>query len=85
MVVSGKMERASISPWPYDRGSELLVSGRNRCSYLRSEELGGRVDIRVVGGDMDEPVDIVFGNGLGDPLGSLDVDILVREVPEAGR
>jgi hypothetical protein len=51
--------------------------------YLGSEELGGRVDIGVVGGDMDVPVDVIFGNSLDDSLGSFDVDILEGEVSNA--
>lgn len=33
---------------------------------------------------MDVPVNVVFGNGLGDSLGSLNVDIFVGEVPTGG-
>ena len=37
--------------------------------------------VGVVGGDVDEPVDIVLGDRLGDPLSSPDVGIIQREVP----
>ena len=32
---------------------------------------------------MDEAIDIVFGDSLGDALGAVNVDINVREVPDA--
>lgn len=50
-------------------------------TYLGAVELRGRVETGAVAGHVDEPVDIVLGNGLGYPLGSLDVDVLQGEVP----
>jgi len=32
---------------------------------------------------VDEAIDIVFGNSVGDALGAVNVDINVREVPGA--
>ena len=48
---------------------------------LGSEELGLRLGIGIVRRDVDEAVDIVFGDSLGDALSTLDMDILEGEVP----
>lgn len=55
--------------------------------YLLSTALGREeccrgVGVGIVRGYVDEAVYIVLGHGLGNPTGSLDVDILQREVPE---
>lgn len=49
--------------------------------YLGAVVLGGRVQAGIVARDLNESVNIVFGNGLGDSLGSLNVNISVGEVP----
>ena len=48
---------------------------------LGSKILGRRVTARVVGGNVNETVDIVLGDSIGDALDTVDVDILVSEVP----
>lgn len=50
---------------------------------LGREVLGGGILVRVVGRDVDETVDIVFGSGLNDALHTVNVDIGVGEVPDA--
>lgn len=44
---------------------------------LRGKELGGRVLVGVVRGDVDESVNIVLGDSLGDALGTVDVHVVV--------
>jgi hypothetical protein len=51
--------------------------------YLGGKELGRRVGVGVEGRDVDEPVNIVLGHGLGDPLGTLDVHVGEGEVPRS--
>lgn len=50
--------------------------------YLGGKELGGGLGVRIIRGDLDESVNIVLGNGLGDSLGALDMNIGISEVPE---
>jgi hypothetical protein len=53
----------------------------DRYADLGSEVLGRRVTASVVGRNVDEAVDIVLGNSIGNTLDTVDVDILVGEVP----
>lgn len=64
-----------------DGGLGEDLAGLNLGLSLGSEVLGVGLGVGVVGGDVDETVNIVLGNGLDDALGSLNVDILVGEVP----
>jgi hypothetical protein len=48
---------------------------------LCGKELGLGAGIGVVRGDLDESIDIIFGDGLSNPLGALDVNVGIREVP----
>lgn len=48
---------------------------------LGTEVLGRRVTASVVGRNVDEAVDIVLGNSVGNTFDTVDVDILVGEVP----
>jgi hypothetical protein len=48
---------------------------------LGLEELRGRVLGGIVGRNMDESVNVVFGNCLGDTFRTVHVDVLVGEVP----
>lgn len=56
------------------------LAGR-RSTDLGREVLRGGILLRVVGGDVNESVDIVLGNSLNDALHTVNVDIGVREVP----
>jgi uncharacterized protein (DUF1810 family) len=51
-------------------------------AYLSAEELGGRIFVCIVGGDMDKSVDIVFGDCFGDALCSLNMDVFESKIPE---
>lgn len=57
---------------------DIFTSG---STNLGGEVLRGRVPAGVVGRDVDESVHIVLGNGLGDALSTINVDVGVREVP----
>jgi hypothetical protein len=57
-----------------DGTNDLLTPG------LGGEVLGGRVPAGVVRGDVDESVHIVLGNGLGDALSTINVDVSEGEV-----
>ncbi len=48
--------------------------------YLRTEELWWWVFVGIVWGHVDESVNVVFGDSFGNSLGSLDMDVLKREV-----
>lgn len=48
---------------------------------LGSEVFGRRVLVSVVRRDVNEPVDVIFGSGLYDTLDTVDIDIVVREIP----
>ena len=58
-----------------------FLGGSGRYANLGGEVLGRRVTASVVGRNVDEAVDIVFGNGIGNTFDTVDVDVLVREVP----
>lgn len=62
----------------------FLYSSR-RYADLGGEVLGRRVAVSVVGRNVDEAVDIVLGNSIGNTLDTVDVDILVGEVPNIVR
>lgn len=47
---------------------------------LGAVEFGGRVDVGVESGDVDEAGDIVLFDSGGDTAGTLDMDVFVREV-----
>ena len=53
----------------------------SKILYLGRVELGDVVRVGVVGRDVDESVYIVLGNGVGNALRTLHMDILEREVP----
>ncbi len=57
-----------------DAANDLLSTG------LGSEELRWRIWIGIVRRDVDETVNIVLGDCISDPLGSLNMDILQIEV-----
>lgn len=61
----------------------ILAYRMGRLSDLGREVLGGRVAAGVVGRDVDEAVHIVLGNGLGDALSTINVDVSQGEVPVA--
>ena len=48
---------------------------------LGTEVLGRRVTAGIVRGNVDEAVDIILGDSIGNTLNTINVDILVREVP----
>ena len=48
---------------------------------LGLEEFRGRVLGGIVGRNMDESVNVVLGDSLGDTLRTVNVDVLVGEVP----
>lgn len=56
--------------------------GCSGATYLGGVELGNVVRVGVVRRDVDEPINIVLGNRLRDPLSTLNVDILIGEVPD---
>lgn len=51
------------------------------CTDLGSEILRGRVTAGVVRRNVNETVDIVLGNGVGNALNTVNVNVLVGEVP----
>lgn len=59
-----------------DTADDLLPTG------LGAKEFRGRILACVVGRDVDETVNIIFGNSFGDAFSSLDMNILKREVPD---
>lgn len=58
-----------------DTADNLLPAG------FGAKEFRGRILARIVGGDVDETVNIIFGNRLGDALSALDMNIFKREIP----
>lgn len=48
---------------------------------LSGKVLGGRVTAGIVRGNMNETINIVLGDSIGDALDTVNVDILVGEVP----
>jgi hypothetical protein len=53
----------------------------SRYADLGGEVLGRRVTASVVRGNVDEAVDVVLGNSIGNTFDTVDVDVLVGEVP----
>lgn len=53
----------------------------HRYADLGGEVLGRRVTVSVVGRNVNEAVDIVLGNSIGNTLDTVDVDVFVGEVP----
>lgn len=58
-----------------------FLYGSRRYADLGGEVLGRRVTASVVGRNVDEAVDIVLGNSIGNTLDTVDVNVLVGEVP----
>ena len=58
-----------------DAADDFLPTG------FGAKELRGRILARIVGGDVDETVNIIFGNSFGDALSALDMNIFKRKVP----
>lgn len=48
--------------------------------YFRAKKLRWRICISIVRGDMDESVNVVFSNSLGDSLSPFDMNVLKGEV-----
>lgn len=65
---------------PDDGGLGEDVAGDLLAVVLGLVELGWRVGVDRVGGDVDEAVDVVLGHGGGNAVGALDVDVLEVEV-----
>jgi hypothetical protein len=59
----------------------IFACRTSELTNLGGEVLGGRVPVGVVGGDVDESVYIVLGNGVGDALSTINVDVSEGEVP----
>jgi hypothetical protein len=58
-----------------------FLHGSGRCANLGGEVLGRRVTASVVGRNVNEAVDIVLGDSIGNTFDTIDVDVLVGEVP----
>ena len=50
-------------------------------TYLCPEVLRRGVEVGIVGRDVNESIDIVLGNGIGDTLRAFDMDVLKVKVP----
>jgi hypothetical protein len=62
--------------------SRVSYSDLPHITDLGSEVLRGRVPAGIVGGNVNEAVDIVLGDSIRDALNTVDMDILVGEVPD---
>ena len=65
---------------PHDGGLGEDVAGDGLAVVLCLVEVRGRVRVDGVRGDVDVAVDVVLGDGRGDAVGALDVDVLEVEV-----
>lgn len=80
------MERATSSPQAYRYGLSILQLNQ----FITETDLGGkelrwRVTAGIVGGNVDKAVDIVLGNGIGNALSTVHMDIGVGEVPNSNQ
>jgi hypothetical protein len=66
--------------WSDDSGLGEDAASHGFSSSLGFEKLGWRVDIRIVGRDVDESVHVVFGNNFSNPLNALYMHILKIKV-----
>jgi hypothetical protein len=68
-----------LTPGLYSSVSCTRVSCSNlpQITDLGSEVLGGRVPAGIVGGNVNEAVDIVLGDSIRDALNTVHMDILV--------
>lgn len=73
MVVSGKIERATSSPHPWNNQPRFEV--RPTQTYLGGEKFGGRVFVGIVGGNVDEAVNVVLSHCLRDALCAVDMHV----------
>lgn len=76
------MERTTSSPQAYRYGLSILRLNR----FIIGTDLGGkelrwRVTAGIVGRNVDKAVDVVLGNGIGNALNTVHMDIGVGEVP----
>jgi hypothetical protein len=73
-----------LTPGLYSSVSCTRVSCSDlpQITDLGSEELGGRVPAGIVGGNVNEAVDIVLGDSIRNALNTVHMDILVGEVPD---
>jgi hypothetical protein len=61
--------------------SILGIAGVAEDQYLGGKELRSGQRVGVVRRDVDVPIYIVFGDGFSDALGTLNMNVLEREVP----